>query len=270
MIEFYKNLLESKENMTSSFGWISEEQFEYIKQNFQDLECNLNTFISYSTKDKKIAAMIKDALSNLGISSFLAHEDISPSKEWQTEIVNELKSCNIFVPLITDNFKQSEWTDQESGAAFIKGADIIPLSVSLDGKLFITPYGFLSKYQALKYTIDPTVLNDFPLRITRELQSKLVDALKTKSNIVEMVRNCYVNSIVNSKSFADSNNKYQSLDQLKPFNRTQMRMLVFGYVLNNQLKSTYKAGPHLRTFIESNVTDLDEISKSIFENGKND
>ena len=135
-----KYLLENKENMRKSFEWVTDEQFDYIKQNFNDLECNLKTFISYSNKDKEIAAFIKIVLSNLCIDSFMAHEDISPSQEWEVEIVNQLNSYNIFVPVITQNFKESDWTSQDSGAAFIRNVHIVPVSVSLLGQPLIDPY----------------------------------------------------------------------------------------------------------------------------------
>ena len=64
----YKQLLESKENLRKSFGWVTDEQFDYIKQNFYDLECDLNAFISYSSKDKEIAGIVKDALSKIDIA----------------------------------------------------------------------------------------------------------------------------------------------------------------------------------------------------------
>ena len=81
MNEYYKYLLADKENLRKSFEWVTDEQFDYIKQNFYDLECDLNDFISYSSEDKEIAGIVKKALSNLGIDSFLAHEDITPSQE---------------------------------------------------------------------------------------------------------------------------------------------------------------------------------------------
>ena len=108
MNEHNKHLLANKENMRRSFEWVTDEQFDYIKQNFYDLECDLNAFISYSSDDKEIAGIVKKALSNLGIDSFLAHEDITPSQEWQVEIANKLNTCNIFVPIITENFRESD------------------------------------------------------------------------------------------------------------------------------------------------------------------
>lgn len=39
-------------------------------------------FISYQTADKQIAGRIKELLESIGITSFLAHEDIDVSEEW--------------------------------------------------------------------------------------------------------------------------------------------------------------------------------------------
>ncbi len=268
MNEYYKSLLSNKEKMRNSFSWISDEQFDFVKQNFHDLECDLKAFISYSNKDKEIAAMIKSALSNLGISSFLAHEDISPSQDWQGEIINQLNTCNIFVPLINENFKESEWTSQEAGAAFIRAMHIVPVSVHLPNQPFIDPYGFISKFQALKLTIDPDILSTFPGRIVSDIQHKIAQALKLKSTIIEKVRNCFVNSLVNSISFADANSKAESISQLAPFGKQRLRMIVFAYTFNDQIRNANRASGLIEKLVKDNITELDDIARSIFEGDK--
>lgn len=261
----YKQLLENKENLRKSFEWVTDEQFDYIKQNFYDLECDLNAFISYSSKDKKIAGIVKDALSNLGINSFLAHEDITPSKEWQEVIVNQIKTCNIFVPIVTENFRESDWTAQESGAAFIKGMDIVPISAYFPGESFTQPYGFISKYQALKWRIDPGDLKTYPRRILSDIQNMLAKTLKSKANIIERVRNCFVNSLVNSSSFADANSKSESIDHLVPLGKKRLTILVFGYAFNDQIRGAIKGSSKIERLIDENRDELDEIAMSIFE-----
>lgn len=266
MDEYYKSLLENKEIIEYRFSWITDEQLDYIKQNFHDLECDLKAFIRYSNKDKEVAGIVKKALSNLGIDSFLVHEDITPSQEWQVEIVNQLNICNIFVPLISDNFRASDWASQETGAAFIKGMDIIPISFDLADQTFVTPYGFISKYQTSKWKIDPDILRTYPGRIVSDIQDKIIQALKSKDNIVEKVRNCFVNSFVNSISFEDANSKAESISQLNPFGKQRLTILALGYMLNEQIKNAFKASVSVKKLIEDNKTELDDIAISIFEN----
>ena len=265
MNDYYKDLLQNKEHTKNFFRWITDDQFDYIKQNFHDLECDLSAFISYSNKDKKIAGIVKKALSNLGIDSFLAHEDITPSQEWQDEIVNKINNCNIFVPLISDNFRESDWASQEIGAAFIKGVDIIPISFYSADQTFVTPYGFISKYQTLRWKIDPGIPSNYQYKIVLDIQNKIAQALKSKNNIVEKVRNCLVNSFVNSSSFQDTNNKSESIDNLNPLGKERLTILILGYILNNQIKNAFKASDLVIKLIKDNKEELDDILISIFE-----
>src|SRR5689334_13651853 len=99
-------------------------------------------FLSYSHHDRLIARCIKDALGVYGIMTFLAHEDIRPSQEWQDEISRALHACEVFFLLLTESFKHSDWTDQETGIAVALNKIIVPLKVSLN------PYGFVARYQA--------------------------------------------------------------------------------------------------------------------------
>lgn len=265
MNEYYKYLLADKENLRKSFKWVTDEQFDYIKQNFYDLECDLNAFISYSSEDKEIAGIVKNALLNLGINSFLAHEDITPSQEWQGEIVNKLNTCNIFVPIITKNFRESDWTSQESGAAFIKGMDIVPISVKFPDETFILPYGFMSKYQALKWTIDSHNFKDSGRQIVSDIQYLIAKSFKSKNNIIEKVRNCFVNSLVNSFSFADANSKSESIGHFDPLGKERLTILVFGYTFNNQIRRSSRGSSSIERLIVENKDELDKLAMSIFE-----
>ena len=51
----------------------------------------IKAFLSYSTKDKKIAGKIKEEFEKIGINLFLAHQDIKISKEWRKRIKTEIK-----------------------------------------------------------------------------------------------------------------------------------------------------------------------------------
>ena len=100
-------------------------------------------FISHKAEDKKLAGDLRDRLMPFGISCFVAHEDILPTREWQTEIENALATMDGFVALLTEEFHDSEWTDQEVGYALAKDIPMIALRLGRD------PYGFIGKFQAL-------------------------------------------------------------------------------------------------------------------------
>lgn len=105
----------------------------------------MKVFISYSHLDKELAGSVKKELESCGgFKVFLAHEDIQPSNEWIDEILKQLKECHIFIPILTDNFSKSDWTDQEVGIAIAGNKTIIPFKFSID------PHGFMSRYQGLR------------------------------------------------------------------------------------------------------------------------
>jgi len=140
---------------------------------------SIRLFLSYSHTDNSLVGEIKITLENYGLEVFIAHEDIEPSLEWQEVILQELGGTDIFIPIISENFHKSKWTDQESGIAVEKDKFIIP--VSIDG---YTPYGFLGKYQACKLkTHSSSELADSVSNIVRAIASR-----KTFSNnIAELV-----------------------------------------------------------------------------------
>jgi hypothetical protein len=82
-------------------------------------------FLSHKSEVKKETAELKDRLRLFGISCFVAHEDIHPTKTWQAEIENALASMDGFAALMTNGFHESDWTDQEVGFAFARGVPIL-------------------------------------------------------------------------------------------------------------------------------------------------
>lgn len=103
----------------------------------------MKAFISYSTREKKHGAVARDVLADIGIESFLAHDTLQISEDWKKRILLELRTCNIFVPLLSESFRKSAWCGQETGiVSRRRGVLIVPLS--LDGT---APYGFISHIQ---------------------------------------------------------------------------------------------------------------------------
>lgn len=100
-------------------------------------------FISHKVENKVSAANLKSCLERYGISGFVAHEDIKPSKKWHQEIVNALKTAHSLCAIITPKFITSTWCDQEVGFALGRGLLCIPIKKEAD------PYGMLGEFQAI-------------------------------------------------------------------------------------------------------------------------
>lgn len=101
-------------------------------------------FISYSNSDREYGAQARAVLGEVGIDAFLAHEDLETSDEWQRRILDELRRCDLFVPLLSRNFLASRWAPQEAG--FIASRPEVAIApLSIDGT---TPFGFLSHLQS--------------------------------------------------------------------------------------------------------------------------
>lgn len=101
-------------------------------------------FLSHVSSFKQKTAQLQCALRQYGISGFVAHEDIEPTKEWQEEIEKALFSMDALAAVLTPGFADSKWTDQEVGVAIGRDVLVIPVKRGLD------PYGFIAKYQGFQ------------------------------------------------------------------------------------------------------------------------
>jgi hypothetical protein len=101
-------------------------------------------FLSHLSQYKIKATQLQKLLRNYGISAFVAHEDIEPTKDWQDEIEKALFSMDALAAILTPGFKESNWTDQEVGVAMGRDILIVPIRKGLD------PFGFIAKYQGMQ------------------------------------------------------------------------------------------------------------------------
>ena len=106
----------------------------------------METFISYASEIKKTAGRIKKYLDQFAFNCFLAHEDIPPQTVWPEEILAALKRCDLFLPLLTSGFIESFFCQQETGFAYCKGIEILPVMISK------APMGMISDIQAVRFT----------------------------------------------------------------------------------------------------------------------
>ncbi len=137
----------------------------------------LKGFISYSHVDRVRATEVKRVLGALGVDAFMAHEDIYISQQWRDRILGELREMEVFVPLLSPQFKNSEWTGQEVGFAMSR-PDVLVIPASLDGTI---PGGFLNALQARRLP-DPAdegfFRDSIAGRFPRTVIGALIDALE--------------------------------------------------------------------------------------------
>jgi len=136
----------------------------------------VKAFISHTAKDKAIAKRLRDVLESYNIYSFVAHEDIKPSKEWQDEIQKALDTMDFFVSIHTKGFSERIWCQQEIGYAVARNVKIIPIKFEED------PDGFIGKYQALIRGSKKAE------QIAEDILNILKDDEKTKDLYVEKIK----------------------------------------------------------------------------------
>lgn len=156
-------------------------------------------FLSHLSSYKKNIAALQLALKSYGISAFVAHVDIEPTKEWQDEIEAGLFSMDALAAVLMPGFQESNWTDQEVGVAFGRGVLVVPVIHGLN------PYGFIGKYQGLK-TKGKTVS-----KVANELFNILVKSPKTRPRILT----CIIDASLQSSDEAVALERLKHLDEVK-------------------------------------------------------
>ena len=106
----------------------------------------IRVFVSHSHEDVKMAKKLANALGELDVVPFLAHSDIVGGELWMETIRNKIIECDALVALLTNNFRKSEFTEQEVGAAWGLKKPVLPLYTGDE-----MPSGFITDRQYIKY-----------------------------------------------------------------------------------------------------------------------
>jgi hypothetical protein len=208
-------------------------------------------FVSYSHRDKKLAGLIKEKLDFCGFETFLAHDDLKPSVEWQKTIVRRLKDCQVFLPLLTDSFPKSSWTDQETGMAVALGKIVVPMKVT------INPYGFISKIQAQSFAdaVDGKSIDESA--ISRACW-KIVKTLAENMKVGSAVKDGMITAFGRSRTFAEAAENAKQIEALEPFTQSQMNEIVRHAGSNSQIYSSWKASNYVKDLIRRKKKDIDQ------------
>lgn len=197
---------------------------------------HLRIFLSHKATCKEDATKLKEALTRYGISCFVAHEDIEPTKEWQKEIERALFSMDVLVALLTVDFHDSSWTDQEVGVAIGRG--IIHITI----RLGIDPYGLMGKGQGL----GGCELGD-PQGMATKIFGILCKRMPDKSRLFEAALSTYASS----GSWAQSGwYVEQLLANFESLTVSQVERVMDAYRTNDENKFSFAGKSNLRPLLE--------------------
>lgn len=132
-------------------------------------------FLSHVSEFKRRTAALRDALAKFHISGFVAHDTIEPGELWQREIEAALKSMDAMAAILTPEFPNSRWTDQEVGWALGAGVYVLPVRRGLD------PYGFIAEVQGIYGT------NKKVGTVANEIFNALLKQKQTRDRMLEAV-----------------------------------------------------------------------------------
>ncbi len=146
---------------------------DFWKHNF------LKLFISHLSSNKNRISVMKKQFAKWGISAFIAHEDIEPSREWRDEVEVALETMDVMIAIVEPKFKESEWCCQEVGFALGRKIDIIPLRAGMD------PFGFFGKYQGIQ------IKGQLPDVVADEVAMILLRKPKHRKNLLQSMGNAF-------------------------------------------------------------------------------
>lgn len=184
-------------------------------------EEGFRVFLSHKNEVKAQTAKLKRELKSFGVSCFVAHEDIEPTKAWQDEIENALFSMDTLVALMTEKFHDSNWTDQEVGFALGRGVPIVSLKLERD------PYGFLGKFQALSCSWGSAAMEIVKILVKHDQgnNDQLLDA--------------YIKAVKKCENFDEANRLSEILPSITKLSNQQASDLISAFNENDQVRYSY-------------------------------
>jgi len=183
----------------------------------------LKLFISHTSKHKKFIEQLKKALLKVGISGFVAHSDIKPTKKWEEVIENALKTADALVAYLTEDFHESSWTDQEVGVAIGRGIFVISIRAGID------PYGFIGKYQGYPGAG----------KTADQIAEDLADILMENESTKKIMSYALVKVFEDSGSFEAAKKNMARLEEVAYWDKRLTRRLKLAVKENSQVREAF-------------------------------
>ena len=188
-------------------------------------------FISHLAKHRKEAAALQEKLTGFAVTSFVAHNDIAPSAEWQNEIEAALATADCLVAMLHPGFHASKWTDQEIGYAMGRSLPVFSVRLGED------PYGFIGRFQAFQGTGKDAA----------DLATELFDVLGTHKQTRRRIAEALLLRLEESDSFSQAKSNMGLLEKATYWHPSFAERLRLAARTNGQIQ-----GPSAYLHVSSN------------------
>lgn len=191
-------------------------------------------FVSHLSTHRAFAAQLQEALLEFGISCFVAHNDIEPTEEWQTQIETALATCDALVALLHPGFHASNWTDQEIGFAMGRGASAFAVRFGQD------PYGFIGRFQAFNGNTKTAIA----------LARELFDAYRKNKQTQRRMSEVLVGLFEQSGSFASAKTRIGYLEELTLWDSSFSTRVRSALKNNSQISGSWGVPERIKTLVK--------------------
>lgn len=191
-------------------------------------------FISHLSTFSVLAAQIQEALLDFGISAFVAHNDIEPTAEWQSQVETALATADSLVALLHPGFHTSNWTDQEIGFAMGRGLPVFAVRLGQD------PYGFIGRFQAFNGN------SKAPVAVARDL----FDAYRRNKQTQKRMAEVLVALFEDSGSFAAAKARMCYLEELEIWQPEFVPRIEAAVEANSQIRGSWGIPARVAKLVE--------------------
>jgi hypothetical protein len=192
-------------------------------------------FITHLAAHRISAHRLKESLADFRVAAFVAHDDIEPTREWQTEIERALRTMDALAAVVTPGLLESCWCDQEVGFALGRHKLVVPLLKEAD------PHGFIAKHQGIQTAgLKP-----------RDVAQRLVETLARNPQSTARMCDALVDRLVNSTSWLSSKETVGLLEQTPKLNQMQVGRIVQAIDQNVEVGQATKVPERLRALISA-------------------
>ncbi|XP_041370245.1 uncharacterized protein LOC121384084 isoform X2 [Gigantopelta aegis] len=195
-------------------GWLGYDEASNCCSSCDVTGSAKQLLISYARADAAEHALnLKEELSHLGFSVFLDVHEIKSGVDWQDSLNYAVSNCEVFIPLITPRYGETQWTNRE-----VKLADVL-------GK-YILPVSFLEIWPPRSLAIQFATTQYICWKTPAQIQTEIVEGNSSKANDINCWEKRYVQKVAQDIALclrrlkSDAVNRIPSLSRRKTLMRT--------------------------------------------------